>query len=409
MHVESTAEEIKRLQRCLNDLVVVLALPAVWTRHEPSQIAHTLVDVLVRMLRLDFAYVRLSDSVDSAGTEWARSAERRDISPHEIGRTLERWLTAEPADPTAGVPNPVGDGVVSIAVFRLGVQEEVGRLIVASGRQDFPTRVERLLMQVAANQAATGLQESRHLRQQRQAAEEKARRELAQVARRTTLAAMTASIAHEIQQPLAAIVTNAQAGLRWLAREDADLDELRAALKEIVEAGRRATGIMANIRAMFRQDGQDAAPLDVNALVRDVLALVRAELESHQIVARQDLREDVPPVSGEPVPLQQVVLNLILNAVDAMSSLTDRPRELSIQTQPDGSDHVRITVTDAGTGIDPANVDRIFEAFFTTKPQGMGMGLSICRWIVEAHGGQLWVTPGVPHGSAFHVQLPRTR
>src|SRR5215813_7322972 len=232
-----------------------------------------------------------------------------------------------------------------------------------------------------------------------------ARRELAQVTRRTTLAAMTASIAHEINQPLTAIVTNGGVGLRWLTRVEPDLDRVAKALKRIVDEGHRASDIIASIRAMFRKDGPEAAPLDINNLLGDVLALVQGEIETHRIVLQKEFLEELPKITGERVPLQQVLLNLIMNAVEAMSSLTDRARVLSVRTETH-DEGVLVAVADCGTGIDPNNMDRIFEAFFTTKPQGMGMGLSICRSIVEAHGGRLWVAPGSPHGAVFNVQLP---
>jgi PAS domain S-box-containing protein len=232
------------------------------------------------------------------------------------------------------------------------------------------------------------------------------RSELAQFARRTMLTAMTASIAHEINQPLAAMAANGHAGLRWLARTEPDLDEVRQALERIVENSDRAGNIVASIRAMFRKDGQKKEPLNVNDLVRDVFALVRGELQRHRIVLRSELREDLPKIVGERVPLQQVLLNLIMNAAEAMGSVTDRARVLRVSSNTiEEASGVAVTVEDSGTGIAGKDKDRIFEAFFTTKPEGMGMGLSICQSIVAAHGGRLWVTPGMP-GSVFHVHLP---
>jgi PAS domain S-box-containing protein len=234
-----------------------------------------------------------------------------------------------------------------------------------------------------------------------------ARAELAQFARRTMLTTMTASIAHEISQPLAAMAANGNAGLRWLARTEPDLGEVRQALERVVENSHRASDIVANIRAMFRKDGQKKESFDVNDLVRDVFALVRGELERHKIVLRSELREDLPKIAGERVPLQQVLLNLIMNAVEAMVSVTDRARVLRVSSNTiEEAYGVAVTVEDSGMGIAGKDKDRIFEAFFTTKPEGMGMGLSICQSIVEAHGGRLWVTPGMPQGSVFHVQLP---
>jgi formate hydrogenlyase transcriptional activator len=169
---QSTAEEIQRLQRCINDLVSVLALPAMWSGHDSSQIAITLLDALVRMLHLDFAYVRMSDSVEDSGKEWARSAGRHNIEPDAIGRALEHSLTNDALSESLVLPNPIGQGVVSLALFRLGLRDELGRFAAASHRADFPTAIEQLLLQVAANQAAIGLQEARYLRQQRRATEE---------------------------------------------------------------------------------------------------------------------------------------------------------------------------------------------------------------------------------------------
>ncbi len=231
-------------------------------------------------------------------------------------------------------------------------------------------------------------------------------RELAQVARRTTLAAMTASIAHEVNQPLAAIVANAGVSLRWLAAAEPDLAEVRSALKRIVEDGHRAGEIIANVRSMFRKDGEQETKLDVYELVRDVLALVQGELENQRVAVRNDCPAGLPRIVGERVPLQQVLLNLIMNAAEAMSQVSDRPRQLLLQGQFQKPGEVLLTVADCGTGIAPENMERIFDAFFSTKPQGMGMGLSICRSIVEAHGGRLWAAPRAPHGSIFHVQLP---
>jgi PAS domain S-box-containing protein len=232
-----------------------------------------------------------------------------------------------------------------------------------------------------------------------------ARRELAQVSHQNTMGAMTASIAHEILQPLSAIATNANAGLRWLARPEPNIDEVRAALEQIVTNGRRATEVIASIRSMFRKDGREKIPVNVNALIREVVTLLNGEFEGHQVVLQTEMSEGLPEILAERVQLQQVLLNLIMNAVDAMSSVADRERRLTIKSGLRGGRDVMIAVEDSGTGIDPDHMDRIFEAFFTTKPHGMGMGLSICRSIVESHGGSLWAAPRSPHGTVFYVQL----
>jgi PAS domain S-box-containing protein len=232
------------------------------------------------------------------------------------------------------------------------------------------------------------------------------RRELAEVSRHTTMGAMAASIAHEVNQPLAALVTNANAGLRWLAKPKPDVAEVRTILKRIVDDGHRASAVIAGIRSMFRKDADERRRVNVNDLIGEVLAVVHGELESHQVLLRTELFEALPPVMAEQTQLQQVILNLIMNAVEAMSSVADRERVLIVRSETDGSENVLITLEDSGTGIDPNHINRIFEAFFTTKAHGMGMGLSICRSIIESHSGQLWVSARSPYGSIFRAKLP---
>ncbi len=236
-----------------------------------------------------------------------------------------------------------------------------------------------------------------------------ARQELAQAARRTVLAAMTASIAHEIKQPLTATVTNASAALRWLARTPPDLDEVRAALGRIVADGDRASEVIQSVRAMFSKDEQAGSLLDANELIRETIAIIRAELEAARIAVRLELAAPLPPLPARRGQLQQVILNLVTNAADALRTVADRDRVLQVKTEVFEADRVALSVQDSGPGIEPANVDRIFEAFFTTKSDGMGMGLAISRSIVEAHGGRLSVSPGVPRGCVFRVVLPCSR
>ncbi len=233
-----------------------------------------------------------------------------------------------------------------------------------------------------------------------------AQQELERVSRQTTIGAMTASIAHEINQPLSAIIASGNAGLRWLTRKDPDLDEVEKALQGIVDDGLRAADIITSIRGMFRKDNHERLLLSVNDLVREVLTLIHGDLERRQIILRSEFHDALPKITGERVPLQQVLLNLIMNAADAMSAVTGRERLLTIQAAPNEHTSVRVTVEDTGCGIDQAHVDRIFDPFFTTKSHGMGLGLSICRSIIEAHGGRLWALPRSPFGTAFHLTLP---
>jgi signal transduction histidine kinase len=230
--------------------------------------------------------------------------------------------------------------------------------------------------------------------------------ELARVARVTSMGALTASIAHEINQPLAAIVANSNAAQRWLSNARPDLDEARTALNNIVRDGHRASQMIGSVRAMFKKDSRKRDQLAVNDLIEDILTLVDGAIKKQQVSIRTELLQDLPDVVADRTQLQQVLMNLIMNAVEAMDPVTNRERLLSIKSDIHDSGTVMIMVEDSGTGIDPDNTERIFEAFFTTKPDGMGMGLSMCRSIIEAHGGRLWASPGASHGSVFHVVLP---
>jgi signal transduction histidine kinase len=229
------------------------------------------------------------------------------------------------------------------------------------------------------------------------------RGEIARVSRLATMGAMVASIAHEIRQPLAAVVANSHAGTRWLARQEPNLEEVRLALESIGENGHRANEVITSISAMFKKNPDRRVPVNVNEVVNDVINLSRGELQSRKISLHTKLAPDLPRVSGDPVQLREVLLNLTMNAAEAMN-LTDS-RVLVIASMLEG-DGVKVTVEDSGIGIDAKHAERIFEAFFTTKTTGMGMGLAICRSIIASHDGRLWATPGNSRGTVFHVALP---
>ncbi len=241
------------------------------------------------------------------------------------------------------------------------------------------------------------------------AAAHEAQTELARVARLTTMGELAASIAHEINQPLAAVVANGNAAIRWLDRATPDIDEAKVALKGIVKEGNRASEVIGRIRAMLRHRKPEHVSLDINDTIREVLALAMSALKSRDIAVQTELPAELPPALGDRVQLQQVIMNLVMNGADAMGSVADRPRILRIGSQVAESGGVLITVKDSGTGIDEKIQHRIFDPLFTTKSTGMGMGLSICRSIVEAHGGRLWASPGTPCGTDFQFTIPSVR
>jgi C4-dicarboxylate-specific signal transduction histidine kinase len=242
---------------------------------------------------------------------------------------------------------------------------------------------------------------------ERQRAEEallEAQAELARVTRALGMGELVATIAHEVNQPLTAIVTNGNFCSRRLEGATPNLHELRAAITEIVNDGARASAIISRIRALLMKGVPDRTKLDVNQVIQEVARLLRHELTRSRVSLRTNLAPDLPYVLGDRVQLQQATLNLIMNGIDAMSMITDRPRELLIQSAKH-SEGVLIQVQDSGAGIDPGQADRIFEPFFTDKPEGIGMGLSISRSIVESHGGRLWAVPGAS-GALFEFTLP---
>jgi PAS domain S-box-containing protein len=233
-----------------------------------------------------------------------------------------------------------------------------------------------------------------------------ARSELAHIARITTLNALTASIAHEINQPLSGIITNAGTCLRMLDGDPPNVDGARETARRTVRDGNRASGVVSRLRALFSKKELTLEPLDLNEATREVIALSLSDLQRNRVILRSELAEDLPPVIGDRVQLQQVILNLLRNASDAMAGVDDRPRHLLIRTQQEGDDPVRLSVQDTGTGINPQDLEKLFEAFYTTKSGGMGIGLSVSRSIIERHRGHLWAEPNDGPGATFSFSIP---
>ena len=253
-----------------------------------------------------------------------------------------------------------------------------------------------------------------------------AQNELAHVSRVTTMGELAASIAHEVNQPLAGIVTNANASLRWLAGDSPNLTEARDAIRRIIRDGNRAGDVISRMRALFKKASAAKEPVDINEVIQEVLILTQTELQKNRVSLRTQFANDLPIVIGDKIQLQQVILNLVLNGIEAMSGVAEGPRELCVSSQkvtkvpseagketiegntlsdPE-SGSVLIAVRDSGPGLDATELQRVFEPFYTTKSQGMGMGLAISRSIVEAHHGRLWATANAPRGAVFQFTLP---
>src|ERR1700722_8500810 len=577
-HPRDPAVEVKHLQRCVSDLISVVALPAIWSGGEPSRIVHTLLDALLRMLQLDLIYVRLKETAGHAPIEMVRFAQSQEYKaqPHELGKVLESWLGADPQEWPPLTRNRLGDRDISIVPLGLGLQGEIGVIVTGSERADFPQQTERLILSVAANQASIGLQEAwlwseqkrvaneldgrvaqrttelaganeelrkeiterKHAEDELKSSEEKHRviveaandvvvsmnergvilfanpatrrifgydpaeivgrsmtmlmpeamrklhengfnryldtgkrhvnwrgvevtaqrkggqefpvevsfgeltsdrhkvftgfirdiserkqaedqlrasernlqttqAELARVSRLTTMGELAASIAHEVNQPLTAVINNASACLRLLANRNLENEVLRRALEGIIADGTRASAVLARIRSFIKKEPAEKNSLDINEVIQEVLALAGRELSENQVLVDQQLSTDLPVVLADRVQLQQVLLNLIMNGIEALNAVADRPRLLRVQSRIDESGDVLVAVSDSGTGFE-LGVDRVFTPFVTTKAKGMGMGLSISRSLVEGHGGRLWATPNSPHGAVFSFTLPAT-
>jgi signal transduction histidine kinase len=233
----------------------------------------------------------------------------------------------------------------------------------------------------------------------------KTRSDLAHAMRMTSLGELTASIAHEVNQPLGTVMFNAEATLSWLDGDPPNMNEAHAALQRIIRDSTRAGEVIRRIRALAQKTDSKMVPLNLNDVLSEVLTFVHHELVSSDVGLGVEYASALPVVLADRVQLQ-VILNLVLNGIEAMQSITDRPRELAIRSEHDAARQVRITVADCGVGFSADSADRIFHTFYTTKPSGMGMGLSICRSIIELHGGRIWATPNLPHGATIQFTLP---
>jgi signal transduction histidine kinase len=564
---DHSVDEIRRLQRCINDLASLVALPAVWSGGESSDVVCTLLNVLPGMLRLDLVYVRLRGRPSEAPIEMARVARSwsQAAEPGEIGAMLDGWLGSDSQNWAPLVRN-IGDENISLVPLPLGLQGEIGVIVAGARRAGFPGQTERLVLSVAANQAAISLHEAQLLGEQRRLAsmldqrvaqrtkdlaavneklrreivgrrrveedlrrgeaflteaqrlsligsfcwrvttgeitwseqlyrifgfepgtrvtleligtrvhpedapavqdmiqraqngggpfefehrllmpdrsvkyvhliaheatdeggsreyigaaqdvtrrrssEEalaKARTELAHVARVTSLGVLTASIAHEINQPLASMMTNAESSLRWLAHAEPNVEKIRVLTGRVVADARRASEIISRIREMATGRAPSYMLLSLNDIVAQSIAFLRHEFRSKGASVSLDLAPALPQVSGDRTQLQQVIVSLVLNALQAMEPAAP-PRTIAIRTALSDAEIVDCVVEDSGPGIDPAHLLRIFDSFFTTKDAGMGMGLPICRSIIEAHAGHILAdNESALGGARFSFALP---
>ena len=381
----------------------------IWIGANPEQIANSLAQLIVSVVDVEFAWVTMSEPAVNvlqahkrAEVQFAPRTPKSDwVKPNA------RFATeVQPQRQMYGVSVPIG--------------REPGSVLVAlCGRSEFPTELEHLLLRVAVNQAAVAVQQWRteqSLRsemERREALEAREReqrqremqRELAHANRVATMGQLTASIAHEVKQPIGAVSANAQAALRFLDCRPAELGEVRQALADIVKDNHRAGDVIGRISDLIKKAPPRKDCLEINGTIGEVIELTRREAVKNGVSVQTDLAQDLPLIEGDRVQLQQVMLNLIVNGIQAMSDVAEGQRDLLISTEAT-EDGVRVGVRDTGPGLRPESLPRLFEPFYTTKPDGMGMGLSICRSIIEAHGGRLWASANAPNGATFQFTLP---
>jgi len=561
--------ETERLKRCINDLIGVLALPAIWTGSDPTHVLNTLLEALRGMLGLDLVYARMNGPPGEAPIEVVRvaGADTFTVQAHDIGVMLNERLGADPRNWPPVTRNVIDGTEVSIVAMPLGLQGEIGALMAGSGRADFPRETERLVLGVAANQAAIGLREARllsgqrrlateldqrvarrtaeltaanqglrkevaerrraeeHLRQselnlrqmtetipemlwsatsdgaidycnarlldytgfsaeavmgsgwtkalhpddveqtarvwiscvttgapyrvevrvfhradgtyrwcvtnarplldqqgrilkwhgtlvdmhdwkQAQEALRNTQAELAHMTRVMAMGELTAAIAHEINQPLSGIITNASTSLRMLAGDPPNVDGALETARRTIRDANRASDVITRLRELYSKKEAAAESVDLNEATREVIALSLGVVQKDGVIPRTELAVDLPRVTGDRVQLQQVVLNLVRNALDAMSAVEGRPRELLIRTGRDEGDRVLLTVQDTGVGFQRESADRLFDPFYTTKTSGMGIGLSVSRSIIESHHGRLWAALNDGPGATFSFSIP---
>ena len=418
------ADENLRLRAALRDLVALSTIPAGWIGIAPRTIAAGLADILAGSLGFDFAFVRLLDPAGGVTIDVTSGCATREF----LDWLQVQFSTFDGSLRGQIIPNVIGfdDELKSLrgVIIPIGFNANAGLVAIGCERNNFPTETDRMLLTVAVNHAATAFGSANLIHERRRAEEEvrKARdelemkvlertaelqrtmTELAHMNRLATAGVLLASIAHEINQPLTGIVVQAGAARQWLASREPSIEKARDTLDQIESDGLRAGEIITSLRGLFKKETQARTTIDINKLIFTVLAIVRHELQRHGVELRTELDESVPSLEGDRVQLQQVVLNLVMNAIEAMQM--EALRILSIRSCVSKTNFVHVLVEDTGTGIDPPTHDHIFDPMFTTKERGMGIGLSICHSIVESHNGRIWVTRGIDKGSIFQFELP---
>ena len=382
-----------------------------------------LCDALLRMLDLRLVFARIRTAVGSLHRDIVSINHRYSdrIQTPTLVAALEPWLERRPEAGQSLGYAPIGPEALTITVLEFGSRSAPGMLIVGAARPTFPDDLETLLLQAAADRVNISLLDEAEPdvhpqvlaaiaeRKRAEFALDKAQQELAHAGRILSMGELTASLAHEINQPLAAIVANANASRRWLERKAPNHERAMESLENIARDGMRVSDIIRRVRAFSAKGTRSRAPLNINDVIREVVALTAHEVEREDVGLRTQLAENLPAVLADRIELQQVVLNLVINSFEALRPVVDRPKDLCITSGRHNKGMVEVSVADNGKGIEAQHLERMFDAFFTTRSQGMGLGLAISRRIVESHDGTLWASPNPECGLTLAFRLPITR
>lgn len=405
----------RQLRRFMSDFGTTLARRPAPDPQPGLPILGALGESLLNLLDLRFVFVRLHPTAQGAAAGDHLSIDNRyraRIRRTSLAVALEPWLSAAPASDLS--PGQLRVGAETFTITSLSFSSKIipGTLIFGATRSSFPTPFEALLLKAAAGEAALALLEE-HYEQTREPSELAAMVQsgsdfigLAHASRVLSLGELTASLAHEVNQPLAAIVTHADAARRWLERTPPEYDRARTALDNIVRDGNRASAILQRVRAFSSKTEPSRRPVNINDVIREVISFTAHQISREQVALKIELAENLPAVNADHIELQQVVLNLVTNSIEALRPVADRPKSLSITSARRNRARIEVSVQDNGNGIDAQHLVRMFEPFFTTKSSGMGLGLAISRRIIEAHQGSLQARTNAEWGLTLAFTLP---
>jgi K+-sensing histidine kinase KdpD len=402
--MQSAIDEMERQRACIKDMAAPLVYASVGD--DSGTALDGLLDVLIAELRLDFVCARLNGAPGSS-VDVVRLPERTELTEaqQDERRAFRRCLDSDGHKWPFVIPNPLGSGHISIAVAPLGAFEKAGLVIAGSSRANFPTKTERKILQASADELAAGLEEMIAAIQARTMVKDLE----GSAPEQSTIAHDTPAVQATSESPSApdlAVHLDKNASMRSTTAEPADVHEANATLDRIVKATTHPNEVMSRIHTFVSGQETRKVPIELTHVLAEMLSIMKDAADAQGVSLRFDCAVGLPLVFVNPVQLQQVIINLVMNAIEAMLDVNARRRVLAVHAKKHGTDAVLVRIRDSGRGLDPRQRKRVFEPFYTTKPDGLGMGLTVSRTIVEAHGGRLWASANDEFGETFQFTLP---